>query len=231
MSPHNRGCALLQVDCDSSGGVSRRCQTRPGPSVSGEGSRDNESLHGKDFKPFSDDPRDADGHVRASKLRHHSSIRPWKTPRINLPHSRALIVPLLIFRTQTQKKKGMNTAGSVALPEGTADDNDTLFERIIYEFGDSFSASQCDVSNFTRVLIQLFEPHPTNRVIVFRNREGTEGFGCIRVLKREYNGEERHRKVGTVWENVRGKGSYMGVIPAGCRFEAMYVELRLVTKR
>jgi len=36
------------------------------------------------------------------------------------------------------------------------------------------------------------------------------------------------QKSKVAWENVKGKGAHMGLIPAGCRFEAMFVEVKLI---
>ncbi|KAK1762500.1 hypothetical protein QBC33DRAFT_281630 [Phialemonium atrogriseum] len=136
----------------------------------------------------------------------------------------------------------MTTPRYVALPVDKAADDDELLKHVTHEFGDGFSASQCDVSGFSPVIIELFKAHPTDRVIVFRPQAGLEGFGCIRIRVLKKDEDDKHgdrdkqnkhkvTKNATVWEKVRGKGAYIGMIPAGCRFEAMYVDVNLVTKR
>ncbi|POR32210.1 Uncharacterized protein TPAR_07591 [Tolypocladium paradoxum] len=129
----------------------------------------------------------------------------------------------------------MNTTRIVALDERIADNDDRLFQRITQEFGDSFSASRCDISKFEPFLIQLFHSQVEDRIVIFRHRPSKTLLGCIRVLEGDENQKKQDdKKQGTettVWEIMEAKGVYAGLIPAGCRFEAMYVELRLITKR
>lgn len=102
-----------------------------------------------------------------------------------------------------------------------------------------FSVSNCDISKFTAVTARLFDAHPKDRIVVFRNAQASEFFGVIRVLEKETGdtgstSEEKHehddteKKSRCIWENVRGRGTFIGLIPAGCRFEAMYVEVKSI---
>jgi hypothetical protein len=61
-----------------------------------------------------------------------------------------------------------------------------------------------------------------DRIIVFRAREPSKQFGCIRV-------REKENLTQTVWDLVGKEGIYIGVIPAECPFEAMLVEVMLMT--
>ncbi|KAM4057188.1 hypothetical protein HRG_014840 [Hirsutella rhossiliensis] len=127
----------------------------------------------------------------------------------------------------------MDKPRSLFLPDGVEDDNERLLEFVTKEFGNSFSISHSDVHNFEPITGRIFESHPADRIVVFRPRKGTPKFGCIRVLEREITDQDKtaRRKKGPVWEEKRGGGSCVGLIPAECRFEAMLVDIKFIAKR
>ncbi|KAH7113099.1 hypothetical protein EDB81DRAFT_893819 [Dactylonectria macrodidyma] len=127
----------------------------------------------------------------------------------------------------------METPRSLSLPDGVEDDNKKLFEFVTKEFGGSFSIPHSDVNGFEPVLGRVYESHPTDRIIVFRPLKGKPQFGCIRVLRGETANQDdiRKDKKGPVWEEKRGGGTFVGLIPAECRFEAMVIEIKFIAER
>jgi hypothetical protein len=66
--------------------------------------------------------------------------------------------------------------------------------------------------------------HTSERLVVFRAQPPFKRLGCIRVLK-DQNLEEM------IWDRYNCEGIYIGLVPAGCSFEAMVVEIKLITTR
>lgn len=111
--------------------------------------------------------------------------------------------------------------------------NSSLLTWDLCKFGTSFSITQSDDNGFEIVQGRIYDSHPTDRIIIFRPHKGTPKFGCIRVLRSETanQGEATKEKKGPVWDVVRAVGSYVGLVPAGCPFEAMLVQVRFIAKR
>ncbi|KND88038.1 hypothetical protein TOPH_07336 [Tolypocladium ophioglossoides CBS 100239] len=128
----------------------------------------------------------------------------------------------------------MDTPRSILLPDdGLEDDNERLYEFNTENFGDSFSISHRDVNSFEPITGRIYESYPTDRIVVFRPRKGKKMFGCIRVLERETAAQDEvtKKKKSPVWEEKRGGGPYVGLIPSECRFEAILVEIKFIMKR
>ncbi|RSM14271.1 hypothetical protein BHE90_015237 [Fusarium euwallaceae] len=127
----------------------------------------------------------------------------------------------------------METPRAVLLPDGVEDNDESLAEFVIREFGASFATPQSDDNGFEIVQGRIYDSHPTDRIIHFRPHKGTPKFGCIRVLRSETanQGEATKEKKGPVWDVVRAVGSYVGLVPAGCPFEAMLVQVRFIATR
>ena len=101
------------------------------------------------------------------------------------------------------------------------------------KFGTDFSISQSDDNGFEIVHGRIYESHPSGRIIIFQPHKGQQMFGYKRVLQRETanQGEAMKERKGPVWDVVRTVGSYAGLVPAGCPFEAMLVQVRFVAER
>ncbi|CEL06323.1 hypothetical protein ASPCAL07429 [Aspergillus calidoustus] len=72
---------------------------------------------------------------------------------------------------------------------------------------------------------KLIEGHPTDRLIVFRPQKSSKLLGCIRV----YEAETTVGKTTKLWDVFEVEGTYIGKIPKDCPFEAMLVEVKLIT--
>lgn len=104
----------------------------------------------------------------------------------------------------------------------------------LFKFGANFSISQADDSGgFETVMARIYDSDQSDRIILFKPQKGMSQFGCIRVLRSETTnqGEAAREKKGPVWDLVRTVGSYVGLVPAGCPFEAMVVQVRFIAKR
>jgi hypothetical protein len=66
--------------------------------------------------------------------------------------------------------------------------------------------------------------HTSERLVVFRPHPPATKLGCVRVLKAENMKE-------MIWDRYNCEGIYIGRVPAGCPFEAMVVEIKLITTR
>lgn len=108
-----------------------------------------------------------------------------------------------------------------------------LLTELLFKFGAEFSISQSDDNGFEIVMARIHNSEPTDRIILFKPHKGMSQFGCIRVLRSETadQGEAKREKKGPVWDVVRAVGSYVGLVPAGCPFEAMVVQLKFIAKR
>jgi hypothetical protein len=75
---------------------------------------------------------------------------------------------------------------------------------------------------WTYYYTRMVPSHTTERVVIFRARSPSKNLGCVRVV----DGQEE-----MIWDVVNSGGTYMGHVPAGCPFEAMLVEIKLITPR
>ena len=66
--------------------------------------------------------------------------------------------------------------------------------------------------------------HTSERLVVFRAQPPSTRLGCVRVLKDQDMKE-------MIWDRYNCEGIYIGRVPAGCPFEAMVVEIKLITTR
>jgi hypothetical protein len=75
---------------------------------------------------------------------------------------------------------------------------------------------------------RLLQPHSKARLVVFKAPEFappvySKIIGCIRV-------RTSHDTKKTLWDVVNNNGGpYLGLVPAGCQFEAMHVDIRIIT--
>ncbi|KAL3468749.1 hypothetical protein BJX99DRAFT_105258 [Aspergillus californicus] len=94
------------------------------------------------------------------------------------------------------------------------------------ELDAKFHDSNVEIDNhWTAHNAKLIEGHPTDRLIVFRPQKSSKFLGCIRVY-------EAGTTVGTttkLWDVFEVEGTYIGKIPRECPFEAMLVEVKLIT--
>lgn len=65
---------------------------------------------------------------------------------------------------------------------------------------------------------------PKKRLVVFRPKLPSRILGCVRVR----DAQDQKKKV---WDVHNCGGIYMGLVPEECPFEAMVVEIRLITPR
>jgi hypothetical protein len=79
-----------------------------------------------------------------------------------------------------------------------------------------------EITPWTKYDAKIVPCHTKDRLVVFRPPKNTEVFGCIRVR------DEDNMKL---WDVVRDAGLYVGLVPAGCVFEAMLVDTKIITPR
>ena len=80
--------------------------------------------------------------------------------------------------------------------------------------------SSFEVTGWTNHYTALVVEHHTERLIVCRPQSKSRPIGCIRV---------RDKDDGILWEIVDKKDVYVGIVPEGCQFEAMFVDVRIIT--
>ncbi|PYH80611.1 hypothetical protein BO82DRAFT_355324 [Aspergillus uvarum CBS 121591] len=68
----------------------------------------------------------------------------------------------------------------------------------------------------------MVEGYRNKRVVIFRPAPFDKWLGCIRAR----NGSNFKE---IIWDAVNLENIYMGLLPANCPFEAMLVEIKLVT--
>lgn len=67
----------------------------------------------------------------------------------------------------------------------------------------------------------MIKEHATDRLIIFRPLRDKRLLGCIRVY--------RAGSTAKLWDEFDTDGTFIGKIPKGCPFEAMSVEIKLIT--
>jgi hypothetical protein len=72
--------------------------------------------------------------------------------------------------------------------------------------------------------MDIVSGHTSERLVVFRARPPSKRLGCVRVSKDQDLKE-------MIWDRYNCEGIYIGHVPAGCPFEAMVVEIKLITTR
>lgn len=85
-----------------------------------------------------------------------------------------------------------------------------------------FQESQVEVERqWTSYTVKLMPGYPADRLIVFRPQQSRKLLGCIRVYK-----------AGTttkIWDVYDTDGTFIGIVPKDCTFEAMVVDIKLIT--
>lgn len=113
---------------------------------------------------------------------------------------------------------------AIEIPLDTANDGKKLMAIAAQEFGDKFNESSAEVDSWTYYYTDEVPNHSTDRVVVFKAPKSSTRIGCIRVLDKD-----DIKKV--VWDVVGREGVYIGLVPAECPFEAMVVDVRLITPK
>lgn len=101
-----------------------------------------------------------------------------------------------------------------------ANDDEKLKEIAVTKFG--FDESTLLVSSWTMHGADEVPKHDKDRLVVFKAPDNGDKFGCIRVRT-----EKDITK--TEWDKVEAEGPYIGKVPAGCPFEAVFVLEKTVT--
>ena len=94
-----------------------------------------------------------------------------------------------------------------------------------------YDESQVQVDDeWNYVHTKIIPSHSTERLVLFRphppspDYPPTPKIGCIRV-------RDKDDKTKKLWDIVNREGIYMGHVPAGSRFEAMIVDVKLITPK
>jgi len=91
------------------------------------------------------------------------------------------------------------------------------------EFGADFNESEVDLeSEWTSYTVRLFDKTTVSRLILFRPLSSSKTLGCIRVISNQNS---------VKWEVVQKGGIFLGLVPPECTFEAMLVEVKLITQK
>lgn len=70
-------------------------------------------------------------------------------------------------------------------------------------------------------MIKMIQSHPKDRLVVFRPQLSRDLLGCIRVYKPGTTTK--------LWDVFDTNGTFIGIVPKDCAFEAMLVDLKLLT--
>ncbi|KAK7178270.1 hypothetical protein PSPO01_15685 [Paraphaeosphaeria sporulosa] len=108
------------------------------------------------------------------------------------------------------------------IPSDVANDDKKLKGIASEEFG--FDESSFDVSPWTNYYADEVPEHTKDRLVVFKAPDLSDKLGCIRVRDKDDIKK-------TVWDVVGKKGPYLGFVPAGSLFEAMVVDVKLITPK
>jgi hypothetical protein len=79
-----------------------------------------------------------------------------------------------------------------------------------------------EITPWTTYDAKIVPCHTTDRLIVFGPPINREKFGCIRV---------RDKDKKKLWDVVQDAGVYVGLVPAECAFEAMWVNTKIITPK
>ncbi|KAL2367880.1 hypothetical protein BDBG_07304 [Blastomyces gilchristii SLH14081] len=103
------------------------------------------------------------------------------------------------------------------------EEDDEILEKA-KELDNELQESQVEIdSQWTPYMVKMIQGHPTDRLIVFRPQTSNKVLGCIRVYK-----------AGTttkIWDVYDTNGTFIGKVPKNCAFEAMLVEVKLITQK
>ncbi|OCK74895.1 hypothetical protein K432DRAFT_386534 [Lepidopterella palustris CBS 459.81] len=106
-----------------------------------------------------------------------------------------------------------------------ADDNEKLKSKASETFGSEFNDAHTEVDpKWTYYYTDMVPSHTKDRIVIFRAQPPSKQLGCVRV-------RDKHDITKTIWDSVGKEGIYMGDVPAGCPFEAMLVEVKLITPK
>jgi hypothetical protein len=99
-----------------------------------------------------------------------------------------------------------------------------MAETEMLQFGDNFDVSKVIIDNaWTYCHARIIPSYDADRLVVFRPKPPSKVFGCIRVLDKE--------DTEMIWEIMRQEGAYIGRVPPGSSFEALLVEIKLITMK
>jgi len=79
-----------------------------------------------------------------------------------------------------------------------------------------------EITPWTDYYTTIVPKHPEDRLIVFKPPKTSSLIGCIRVRVKD------NTKI-TLWDIVSKDRQYIGLVPAGCQFEAMVVDVKIIT--
>ncbi|KAF1953188.1 hypothetical protein CC80DRAFT_596068 [Byssothecium circinans] len=117
------------------------------------------------------------------------------------------------------------------IPSDIANDDTKLKAYASQEFGSEFNESSSEIDSWTYYYVDMIPAHEKDRIVVFKapdesfhKPKGSPWFGCIRVL-------DKDDITKIVWDVVQREEMYIGLVPAGCDFEAMVVVIKLITPK
>tara|TARA_R110002003_G_scaffold2994_2_gene24755 strand:+ start:2241 stop:2543 length:303 start_codon:yes stop_codon:yes gene_type:complete len=82
--------------------------------------------------------------------------------------------------------------------------------------------SSFEITSWTEHYANMIPKHSKDRLVVFKPPTTSKFIGCIRV-------RDKDNTKSTVWDVVSKDGQYIGLVPAGCQFEAMVVDIKIIT--
>ncbi|KAL6149734.1 hypothetical protein ACJQWK_02580 [Exserohilum turcicum] len=82
--------------------------------------------------------------------------------------------------------------------------------------------SSFEITPWIDYYTKIVPKHSEDRLIVFKPPKTSPLIGCIRV--RDKDNTKR-----TLWDVVSKDRHYIGLVPAGCQFEAMVVDAKIIT--
>jgi hypothetical protein len=103
-------------------------------------------------------------------------------------------------------------------------------KQYLEKFGSKFNEFSTEVDSWTYYYTDEVSKHAKDRIVVFKapesstEPESSSRIGCIRVRDKDDIKK-------TVWDVVGKEGVYIGLVPAGCPFEAMVVVVKLITPK
>lgn len=97
-------------------------------------------------------------------------------------------------------------------------------KQYMEKFGLELNESSTEIDSWMYYHTYEVPTHTKDRIVVFKTPQSCPQIGCIRV--RDKNNVKK-----TVWEVVGREGAYIGLVPAGCPFEAMLVDVKLITPK
>ncbi|PYH75348.1 hypothetical protein BO82DRAFT_360095 [Aspergillus uvarum CBS 121591] len=101
--------------------------------------------------------------------------------------------------------------------------NDEILEKA-KELDAQFQEPGVEIdSHWTPYTIKVVQGIPVDRLVVFRPHESNKLLGCIRVY--------RAGTTTKLWDVFETDGIFIGKVPKDCAFEAMLVQVKMLTLR